>query len=406
MILFLHNRYRVTGGEERAVADLAWLVREHLVEPVELLERDSGTTTSRAAARALLRGGEDPEEIGAAVRRTGARIVHAHNLNPSFGPRALAAARAAGAKVVLHLHNYRLVCAVGTCVDPAGKDCTRCHGRNTTPGLVRNCRGSRPEALVYAAALARHSASLVAQADAIIVPSTAARDRLRTLGAPLGGVPVHVVGHVVRALEEQTPRNPRRSGGQGSENVSLSERNLERRDAVDAAGLPSPPALDGPALVVSRLAPEKAVDLAIRAAILAEVPLVIAGDGPGRARLEGLAHGHDVRFVGRVDATELAALRTNASVALAPTRAHETFGLAALEAMAAGVPTVAVARGALVDLAPGAELVPPEDPKAMAAALLRLRGDALAGERARERAEELAAPSRIAPALAAVYAGL
>ena len=123
-------------------------------------------------------------------------------------------------------------------------------------------------------------------------------------------------------------------------------------------------------------------------------------------RLEALAQGHDVRFAGRVDASELAELRAGASVALAPTRAHETFGLAALEAMAAGLPTVAVARGALVDLAPGAELVPPEDPEALAAALLRLRGDAAAGDRSRARAEELAAPSRIAPLLAAVYASL
>ena len=30
MILLLHNRYRTTGGEERVVDDLLWLVREHL----------------------------------------------------------------------------------------------------------------------------------------------------------------------------------------------------------------------------------------------------------------------------------------------------------------------------------------------------------------------------------------
>ncbi len=30
MVLFLHNRYRTTGGEERVVDDLLWLVRERL----------------------------------------------------------------------------------------------------------------------------------------------------------------------------------------------------------------------------------------------------------------------------------------------------------------------------------------------------------------------------------------
>ena len=66
------------------------------------------------------------------MRRTGARIVHAHNVNPTLGWRALAAAREAGARVVLHLHNYRLVCAVGTCFT-RGEDCTRCHGRTRCP---------------------------------------------------------------------------------------------------------------------------------------------------------------------------------------------------------------------------------------------------------------------------------
>ncbi len=377
MILFLHNRYRSQGGEERAVADLTWLAREHLGEEVELVERDSSTLGAAAAARDLLRGGGDPEVVGAAVRRTGARIVHAHNTNPSFGPRALQAARAAGAKVVLHLHNYRLVCAVGTCVDPRGQDCIRCQGRDTRPGVRLGCRGSRPEALVYAAALARHAASLVETADAIIVPSQSAHNRLLALSAPLGDTPVHVVGHVVRSLVAGPP------------------------------AAPAPPsAPDGFALVVARLAPEKAVDVAIDACARAGVPLVIAGDGPQRGRLEALARGLDVRFEGRVDDATLADLRAQAGVAVVTTRAHETFGLAALEAMAAGLPTVATALGALADLAPGAVLVPPDDPAAVAEAITRVRGNAEAGRRAQAAARELAAPELVAPRLAAVYASV
>ena len=373
VILFLHNRYRTQGGEERAVSDLVWLVREHLDEPAELLERDSRELGAAAAARSLLRGGSDPEQVAAAVRDGQARVVHAHNLNPSFGPRALAAARAAGAKVVLHLHNYRLVCAVGTCIDSRGEDCTRCQGRDTRPGIRMNCRGSRPEAAVYAAALARRSAAVVAHADAVIVPSQAALDRLRALRAPLGATPVHVVGHVVRELETAPP---------------------------------PPPPRDGFALVVARLATEKAVDVAIDACARIRVPLVIAGDGPERARLEVRARGHDVRFAGRVDREELARLRAQAGVAVVTTRAHETFGLAALEAMAAGLPTVATARGALDGLASGAHLVPPNEPGLLATAIEMARGDAEAGRRAHAAALRLAAPFVIAPKLAAVYASL
>src|SRR4029079_954994 len=120
---------------------------------VAVLERDSARVPAARAAAGLLAGGGRAGEVADAVRRSGARVVHAHNVHPTLGWRALAAAREAGARVVLHLHNYRLVCAVGTCFT-GGADCTRCHGRDTRPGVRLNCRGSRAEALTYAAGLA------------------------------------------------------------------------------------------------------------------------------------------------------------------------------------------------------------------------------------------------------------
>src|SRR5438105_2781298 len=174
MVLFLHNRYRTTGGEERVVEDLMWLVREHLEEAAEPLTRTSATISRAAAAAALLRGGVNARDVAQAVQLGGARVVHAHNLHPAFGWRALAAARAAGARVVLHLHQYRLVCAIGVCFT-RGEDCTRCHGRNTLPGVRLNCRGSVPEAVAYGASLALWQRRVVEQADAVLVPSAFAR---------------------------------------------------------------------------------------------------------------------------------------------------------------------------------------------------------------------------------------
>ena len=201
MILLLHNRYRLPGGEERAVTDLQWLIREHLGEDAEVLERDSAALGNRRAALGLLRGGLAPEDVAHAVRRTGARVLHAHNVNPSFGWRALAAAREAGARVVLHLHNYRLVCAQGLCFTQ-GADCTRCHGRDTLPGLKLNCRGgSRAESAAYAAGLALHQRRLVDAADAIVVPSAFALQRLRDLGASLGDK-AEVLGSVQRTFAQ------------------------------------------------------------------------------------------------------------------------------------------------------------------------------------------------------------
>jgi glycosyltransferase involved in cell wall biosynthesis len=366
LILFLHNRYRTTGGEERAVADLLWLVRERLGEDAELLVRDSSLLGRAEAAAGLLGGGLAPGEVARAVRRTRARVLHAHNLHPSFGWRALAAARQAGARVVLHLHQYRLVCAVGVCFT-RGQECTRCHGRNTVPGVVLGCRGSRAEAVVYGASLALWQRRLAAQVDAFVVPSRFALERLHALGAPVGDAPI--VAQVVREFAAAS------TAGRGEH-----------------------------ALVTSRLAPEKGVDVAIEACRIAGLPLVIAGDGPERGRLG--ARFPDVRLAGRVDELELARLRGQAAVALVPSRSGESFGLAAAEAMAAGLPVVASRVGALPELVPEEGLVAPDDPLAMAAAIGRLRGDERAGERAIARAREIAAPEVVAPVLAEVYASV
>jgi glycosyltransferase involved in cell wall biosynthesis len=370
MILFLHNRYRTTGGEERAVEQLMWLVREHLSEPAELLERGSQDRSRVGAALALLRGGSDPAEVGRAVRLSRARVVHAHNLHPAFGWRALAAARAAGARVVLHLHQYRLVCAIGVCFT-RGADCTRCHARNTLPGIALNCRASAGEALSYGAALAMWQRRIAQAADAVVVPSAFARERLRELGAPLRWERVHVLAPPVRL------------GGE--------PRGADARDRY--------------ALIVSRLAVEKGVDVAIDSCRSAGIPLVVAGEGPERASLEARAAGAQVRFAGRVDDAELARLRAGAAIALVPSRAAETFGLAAAEAMAAGLPVAASRAGALPELVEQPALAEPGDADSLAEAMTRVLQDPGAGERARERIRAVCDPLLVARRLARVYDG-
>jgi glycosyltransferase involved in cell wall biosynthesis len=366
VILFVHNRYRTTGGEERAVDDLVWLVREHLGEDAELVTRDSAALGRARAAAGLLRGGLDEGDLAAVVRRTGARVVHAHNLLPAFGWRALAAAREAGARVVVHLHNYRLVCAVGTCFTH-GADCTRCHGRRTLPGVRLNCRGAPAESAAYGAALALWQKRLAAQADAFVVPSASALARLQQLGAPLGGR-AHVLSHFTREVAGAPRFDP-----------------------------------SGPALVASRLAPEKGVDVAIDACRSAGIPLVVAGDGPLAAELRSRAAGAQVEFVGRVSHQRLAELRAGASIALVPSRSAETFGLAAAEAMGAGLPVAATRTGALADLVPADQLAPPGDVQALGALATRLRGDEGAAARGLEIVREKAAPEAVAPQLAALY---
>jgi glycosyltransferase involved in cell wall biosynthesis len=195
-----------------------------------------------------------------------------------------------------------------------------------------------------------------------------ARERLRELGAPLDFARVHVLAPPVRMPEEVT-------------------------DVKSGAY----------ALVVSRLAPEKGVDVAIDACRIAGVPLVVAGDGPEHDALRARAGQADVRFEGRVDDRALERLRAGAAVAIVPSRSAETFGMAAAEGMAAGVPVVASEIGALPELVEESALVKPGDATELARAIGLLWADASAGERGRTRVRERCAPDVVAEGLRAVY---
>ncbi|HVG75761.1 MAG TPA: glycosyltransferase, partial [Thermoleophilaceae bacterium] len=99
-------------------------------------------------------------------------------------------------------------------------------------------------------------------------------------------------------------------------------------------------------LVVSERVSHKRIDVAIEAFNRLGLPLVIVGDGPDRRRLRRMA-GPSVHFAGRVTDDEVAALLSSCR-ALVVT-AGEEFGIAAVEAQAAGRPVIARAAGGLLE---------------------------------------------------------
>jgi glycosyltransferase involved in cell wall biosynthesis len=131
-------------------------------------------------------------------------------------------------------------------------------------------------------------------------------------------------------------------------------------------------AIEGPTLVFAgRLVPQKALDSAIAATRDAGVGLVIAGDGPERARLETLGH---ARFLGPLPRGDVLAL-LRAGDASILSSAWENFPHSVVESLAVGTPVVATAVGGVAEvLHDGVNglLVPPEDVEALTRAVRRL----------------------------------
>jgi alpha-1,6-mannosyltransferase len=130
-------------------------------------------------------------------------------------------------------------------------------------------------------------------------------------------------------------------------------------------------------LYVGRFAPEKGL-----ATLLEAIPLLpphfrllLVGGGPWQAQIAAFARRHPAVIVHRYedDRKRLATLYASADLFVAP-GAFETFGLAAVEAQACGLPVVAARGGALPDVvSPAASLlVEPNRPEPLAAAILEL----------------------------------
>jgi glycosyltransferase involved in cell wall biosynthesis len=104
-------------------------------------------------------------------------------------------------------------------------------------------------------------------------------------------------------------------------------------------------------LVVSALVPYKRIEVAVEWATGHGEELTVVGDGAERARLEQLA-GPTVHFVGALGRERLRDAYAGAEALLFP--GVEDFGIVPVEAMAAGCPVVALARGGALETVAGA----------------------------------------------------
>lgn len=193
---------------------------------------------------------------------------------------------------------------------------------------------------------------------------------------------------------------------------------FDLRPFLQAGVQPRPPRRPVIAFL-GRLVPYKGVDVLLRAAANLAAHVHVLGDGRERPALERLTAqlglSGRVRFFGHVSDAELPRRLQEADVLALPSRtAAEAFGVAQVEAMAAGLPVVNTALATGTDWVSLHGLtgltVAPEDPAALAAALRRLLQDRpfrlACGQRARQRARELFSIERRGPELAALFENL
>jgi alpha-1,6-mannosyltransferase len=183
--------------------------------------------------------------------------------------------------------------------------------------------------------------------------------------------------------------------GLGVDLETFHPRHRARRARTRALlGLP----LDAPIVTyLGRIAPEKGLDVALAAWRHVEsrthATLVVMGDGPLRSDLRERSSRMHVRWLPfEMDRARIAALLAASDVYLSP-GPSETFGLAAVEAMACGTPLVAADRGSVAEhvrKSDGGLVFAAGQPRSLADRLLTAIAGALstAGAKARAYVEE------------------
>ena len=178
------------------------------------------------------------------------------------------------------------------------------------------------------------------------------------------------------------------------------------RNGIDVAAVPFAPVAGGFLLHAGRISPEKGVATALAVARRLGRPLLLVGGVYDRRYFEELVLpavrvlpdwriGDAVDgavFIGPRRRSEVFRIMGDAATLLMPVQWDEPFGLVALEALAAGTPVVAYARGGLPEIINEASgvLAPPDDEDAFARAVIRASNLARTACRARAASFPLA----------------
>lgn len=296
----------------------------------------AGVIWSRQAAAAMT----------TAIQRFRPQIVHFHNYYHHLSSSVVQAANRAGVRTVMTAHDYKVICPAYVALRE-GQECFACADRVSPLLLKSRCLHGD---LAW---------STVAAVEAVV--TRRARAVPQTIIAPSE--------YLAARVREGWPRAT-------SDVVLLRNPVAFTKPAPNGSDTTQPHAASGSyVLYLGRLAPEKGVDVVVRAASASGVKLVVAGDGPESENLRRLAQqlGAPVEFLGHVAADQVGKVLAGASATVVPSTWPENAPLSVLEALVVGVPAIVAAVGGLpelIDIAGGGMVVDAQLPDAWAKAML------------------------------------
>ena len=344
------------------------------------LEPAPGGLAGLAAGARMVWSPSSARGMARALERFRPDVVHSHNVYHQLSPSVLAAVRRAGVRSVMTLHDYKLACPSYQMLDH-GRLCDACVEGSALNAARRRCKsGSLAASTLLSVESSVHRATHAYDAvDVFVSPSRF----LAGVMARTGLAPERLV--VLNHFVEVAPVVP-----------------TAHREGFVFAG---------------RLSPEKGVDTLIRAMALLPptVHLHVAGDGPVRRDLAALAAQvapARVTFHGRLDKERLRQVVAGSVATVVPSRWHENQPMTILESYAAEVPAVVSDLGGMPELVrDGIDglVVPHDDPRALADALLRLQADPATatamGRAGRQRLADEFDPQLHLRRLEAIYRG-
>lgn len=327
-VLIAHSRYRTSAPSgENLVVDQESAALAAAGHDVSLFERHSDDIGSWSLAERaaiplrIVRSRPVRRALSEVLARERPDVLHVHNTFPLVSPSVLLAARDAGVPVVATIHNYKLLCASGDFFRE-GSVCHECVDGRLLPGVRHGCyRGSRAATVPVAAGLAANRHLWRELVSAYVFISEAQRELMQALALPTDRV---FVKHNFVHEPVQPPTAQRRHGASYVGRLDAAKGTPQLMAAWDA---------------FRRQRPESALTL------------TIAGRGPLEGELAAWAERDpQVDYRGLVSRDEARALVAGGLAALVPSAWEETFGLVAVEAMAAGVAPVAPASGSFPEL--------------------------------------------------------